>query len=190
MPAMDEPLPLFDDSLLDRMYGKDQPTIDDELFAENLEAEAREARLRSAGKTSREDAERELDELRARLAEGPKTVTDRVRLRASIRVIAGGEWAELAMQIRLTEQSGWLNVMAADHPLLLARHGQENEEHIIRVVERFLTMDAGIFRYTLGKFEMRIGQGVSEYRAWLTFQSQAGVAVRTREDGMLNVYGL
>lgn len=155
--------------------------------AERLE---REDRLRAAGKTSREHAEQELDALRARLAEGPKTVNDRVRLRASIRVLAGGEWAELSMQIRLTESSAWLNVMHPDHPLLLARHGQENEEHIVRAVERFLTMDAGILRYNLGKFEMRVGQGQTEYRAWLTFQSRAGVAVRTREDGMLNVYGL
>ena len=167
------------------------PSVEDQPLdfgeAERLE---REARLRAAGKSSREDAERELEELRGRLAEGPRTVTDRVRLRASIRVLAGGEWADLAMQIRLTEQMPWLYVINKDHPLLLARHGQENEEHIVRAVERFLTMDAGIFRYNLGKFEMRVGQGQTEYRAWLTFQSRAGVAVRTREDGMLNVYGL
>ena len=181
MPSVeDQPEPLF--GLADAMFGGTPP--------EETERLERESRLRAAGKTSRADAERELEVLRAGLAEGPRTVNDRVRLRASVRVLAGGEWAELAMQIRLGESMPWLNVLASDHPLLLARHGQENEEHIVRVVERFLTMDAGIFRYNLGKFEMRVGQGQTEYRAWLTFQSRAGVAVHTREDGMLNVYGL
>lgn len=184
MPSVEDgPQPLFDEGMLAAAFGATPP--------EEVERLAREERLRVAGKSSREEAERELEELRGRhLPEGPKTFMDRVRLRSSVRVLAGGEWAEVKLQIRLHEQSGWLNVVAEDHPLLLARHGQDNEEHIARVVKRFLVMDAGILSWSLGKFETRIGQGVSEYRAWLTFQSRSGVAVRTREDGMLNVYGL
>lgn len=57
------------------------------------------------------------------------------------------------------------------------------------VMRRFLLIDSAL-SWSLGSWEARVGQGVTEYRAWLDVDAPSSVAVRTRADGMLNLYGL
>lgn len=147
--------------------------------------------------TNRAHAEAELEALRAKLAQSSTDYqVNRIRVRSSVRVL-NGKWVELKLQIRLDEGMPWLNVLADDHPLLMARvqtrpgdkDGVENTDYVVRAMERFLLIDNGL-TWHLGKWEARHGQGTNEYRAWVELRSRHGVAVRTRDDGMLNVYGL
>ncbi len=115
-----------------------------------------------------------------------------VRVRSSVRVI-NKRWVEVKMQIRLDDSMPWLSVLNEDHPLMLNRNfvmeEQGQEGYVELVLRRFLVMDAGL-NWFLGKWEQRVGQGVTEYRAWLNLRARGSVAVRTRDDGMLNLYGL
>lgn len=143
-------------------------------------------------KTTQADAERELDELRT-TSGGllvQSYVETRVRVRGFVRVLAGGEWAEVGLQIRLYDAGGWLNVIAEDHPLLVARLGQPHVEHVEAAIKRFLLSDGGITGKWDARWEERVGGGGTDYRSWLVLRARHGVAVRTRPDGMLNVYGL
>lgn len=165
----------------------------------------REARLKAAGKTSRAEAEQELEGLRSMMGErseyastenlgAPAVCRQRIRVRSSVRVL-DQDWVEVRMQIRLRESGGWIDVIAEDHPLLLSRglsrvtECETQTDYVEAVLRRFVTMDAGL-RWQLGAWESRVGQGVTEYRAWVDLSARLSVAVRTRPDGMLNVYGL
>lgn len=154
----------------------------------------REARLRAAGKTNREDAERELNDLRATLAQDKTEpyVQAQMRVRGSVRVV-NPRWVEVKLQLRVDDSMPWLNVLAEDHPVLMRRDYPSEKDTLSGYVElairRFLCIDAGL-NWMLGKWEARVGQGVTEYRAWLNLRARSSVAVRTRDDGMLNLYGL
>ncbi|WNN96091.1 hypothetical protein SEA_SCHIMMELS22_60 [Microbacterium phage Schimmels22] len=156
----------------------------------------REARLKAAGKTSRAEAEQELEGLRSMMGETTQVPVcrQRIRVRSSVRVL-DQEWVEVRMQIRLRESGGWIDVIAEDHPLLLSRglsrvtECETQTDYVEAVLRRFVTMDAGLV-WRLGAWESRVGQGVTEYRAWVDLSARLSVAVRTRADGMLNVYGL
>lgn len=163
----------------------------------SLKDVAREQRLRQAGKSSRAEAEAELEGLRAMMDPNPTQVPSchqRIRVRSSVRVL-DQDWVEVRMQIRLRESAGWIDVVAADHPLLLSRglskvtECETQTDYVEAVLRRFVTMDAGL-AWRLGAWESRVGQGVTEYRAWVDLSARLSVAVRTRDDGMLNVYGL
>ena len=151
-------------------------------------------------KTNRAHAEQELDELRARLAGDGTLQQVRIRFRSSVRVL-NREWVEVKLQIRLYDGGAWLNVLAEDHPLLLSRAfnvagsvaaaaGEDQREYVMVTMRRFLLSDGGIRAWRTGSLEMQVGQGTTEYRGWLHVTSRHGVAVRTREDGMLNLYGM
>lgn len=164
-----------------------------EVSAELDEAAQREMRLRNAGKTSREDAERELNALRGQLSQTEPVTQDRVRVRSTVRIV-NAEWVEVSLQIRLGSSMPWLDCINRDHPVLMSRRAaifqEDQTDYIVRVIRRFIGIDAGLTWHLDPRWETRVGQGATEYRTWMTYRSRSGVAVRTREDGMLNVYGL
>ncbi|QKN87818.1 hypothetical protein NEBULOUS_57 [Microbacterium phage Nebulous] len=156
-------------------------------------AAQREERLRAAGKTNREDAERELNALRGQLSQTEPVTEDVIRVRSSVRIV-NKNWVEVSLQIRLADGMPWLDCLNSDHPVLMSRRAalfsEDQTEYITRVIRRFIGMDAGLSWRLDPRWETRVGQGVTEYRTWMVFSSRSGVAVRTRPDGMLNVYGL
>jgi len=161
------------------------------MGGQSLRDIGREDRLRAAGKTNRADAERELNNLRLGLSQpaSEEFVEAQVRVRSSVRVV-NSRWVEVRMQLRVDDSMPWLDVLNRDHPVLMRRTKDDLfAEYVELAIRRFLIIDAGLV-WHLGPWEQRVGQGVTEYRAWLNLRGPAGVAVRTRDDGMLNVYAM